>query len=296
MQKMPSCQLGGRTVLPAFVLEELHKTLSTEIESVHVFAAGHFNQNYRVHMIDGREVFLKLGEQCPADCFAAEASGLNELQKYGKLRIPRCYVQTEDFIAIEWLAPTRQENGFDARLAQGLAAQHSILSDSFGFPLNNYCGASHQSNAWHEDGFAFFAERRLLPQARRAFNSGSLSSSQLKCVERICARLPDLIPVQTPALLHGDLWRGNVLCTGDNEPALIDPACYYGWPEADLAMMQLFGGFNANVFSVYDELKPLPSGFDQRCPLYNLYHLMNHLNLFGQAYLYDVNNILRRFS
>ncbi len=118
----------------------------------------------------------------------------------------------------------------------------------------------------------------------------------MTAVETICAHLPDLIPNETPALLHGDLWRGNVLCTGDNKPALIDPACYYGWREADLAMMHLFGGFKSDVFSLYEELSPLPGGFRERRSLYNLYHLLNHLNLFGQAYSHDVDNVLRQYS
>lgn len=283
-------------MLPALVHEQLQKTLNSETASVNVFAASDFNQTYHVHMIDGREVFLKVSEKCPADCFAAEALGLTELRKTGALRIPECYTHSEDFIAMEWLAPAKQNESFDLRLAHGIAAQHSIESDSFGFAQNNYCGASFQKNSWYEDGYDFFANCRLLPQASRAFDSSLIEVGQLKSVETICKRLPELIPAQAPALLHGDLWRGNVLCTEHNEPALIDPACYYGWPEADLAMMKLFGGFNAQVFSAYQELKPTPGGFSERCALYNLYHLLNHLNLFGQAYLGDVNSVLRRFS
>lgn len=276
--------------------KKLQTSLDADIESVRNFASSDFNQSYLAHMTDGREVFIKVNEQCPANCFATEALGLNELRKTAALRIPECYAHAQDFIAIEWLAPAQQDHGFNEDLAKGLAAQHSFESDSFGFSQDNYCGANVQQNGWHEDGYAFFADCRLLPQAKRAFDSGLLDTSLLKLVDLICARLPTLIPEQAPALLHGDLWRGNVLCTENNEPALIDPACYYGWPEADLAMMKLFGGFNTQVFLAYEELKPMPSGFAERYPIYNLYHLMNHLNLFGSAYRDDVNSILQRFA
>lgn len=283
-------------MLSAIVHEEIEKSLGSQIESTSVFAASDFNQAYRLQIADGRETFVKLNERCPNDCFAAEAFGLNKLRKTRAFRVPECYAQAEKFIAIEWLAPVKQDRDYDEKLARGLAALHSSRAESFGFQLDNYCGASPQRNSWYEDGYAFFAECRLMPQARRAFDSGLLSARLLKSVETISACLPDLIPKQAAALLHGDLWCGNVLCTGESEPALIDPASYYGWPESDLAMMHLFGGFSSRVFSAYEECRPIPGGFKERSPIYNLYHLMNHLNLFGHGYLSDVKNILRRFS
>ncbi|MEM8498651.1 MAG: fructosamine kinase family protein [Pseudomonadota bacterium] len=283
-------------MLSALVNEKVQTLLDTEIDSVRIFASSDFNKAYRVQMADKREIFLKVSKQCPADYFAGEALGLDQLRKTAALRIPECYAHDEDFIAIEWLAPAHQKPGFDAKLAKGLAVMHSFESEKFGFAQNTYCGASVQKNGWNENGYAFFADCRLLPQAKRAFDSGFLDNSQRKSVEGLCSRLPELIPKQAPALLHGDLWHGNVLCTKNHVPALIDPACYYGWPEADLAMMQLFGGFNSRLFVSYEEIKPLPSGFAERCSLYNLYHLLNHLNLFGRAYLDDVNNILQRFA
>ncbi len=274
----------------------LAQMLDARVHSLRSCTNSDFSQHYRVRLDDDRDVFLKVNTNCAADFFSAEALGLLELNRSGGVRVAQCLAHTERWIAIEWLPPARPDQSFNASLAHGLATQHACGSTMFGYPSDNYCGPSRQHNRQSDSGHVFFAEQRLMPQAKRAFESGLLDAAQLDSIERICLRLPALIPEQSPALLHGDLWRGNVLSVGTGEPALIDPACYFGWPEADLAMMQLFGGFDAAVFSIYDELRPRPSGFVERQPIYNLYHLLNHLNLFGNAYLHEVNRILQRYA
>jgi fructosamine-3-kinase len=115
-------------------------------------------------------------------------------------------------------------------------------------------------------------------------------------VERLAARLRELVPAQSPALLHGDLWHGNVFASAAREPVLIDPAAHWGWPEADIAMTRLFGGFAAEFYAAYREARPLAPGWEQRLPLYNLYHLLNHLNLFGRAWLGRVREVLECYA
>jgi fructosamine-3-kinase len=146
------------------------------------------------------------------------------------------------------------------------------------------------------DGYRFFAEHRLGYQAQRAARRGLLDAPLEAAVQALCRRLPELIPTQQPALLHGDLWSGNHFAAADGGPVLVDPACHWGWPEAELAMMCLFGQAPDRFFSAYTEHRPLAPGWAQRQPLYNLYHLLNHLVLFGTGYLNPVAAILRPFA
>jgi fructosamine-3-kinase len=145
------------------------------------------------------------------------------------------------------------------------------------------------------DGWRFFAECRLLFQARRAFDAGRLTKPELGAVERLCADLPVRIPAQPPALIHGDLWTANLHSCADGELALIDAgAVHFGWPEADLAMLTLFGEPPASFFAAYEGEAAIGDGWRERAALYNLYHLLNHLNLFGAGYVDAVRAVLRR--
>ncbi|MBN1665608.1 MAG: fructosamine kinase family protein, partial [Anaerolineales bacterium] len=152
-----------------------------------------------------------------------------------------------------------------------------------------------QPNPWQADGYRFFAEQRLLYQARLARRRNLIEAADLAQVEGLAARLPDLVPEQPAALLHGDLWTGNAASDSAGRPALIDPAAYYGWAEAELAMTTLFGSFPAEFYAAYEEARPLAPGYRGRFDLYNLYHLLNHVNLFGRGYLGQVQAILRRY-
>ena len=146
------------------------------------------------------------------------------------------------------------------------------------------------------DGHAFFCDYRLLNQARLAYDNGFLESPWIIFIESICERLTELIPTQPASLLHGDLWSGNLLVNEEGLPALIDPAVYYGWREADIAMTFLFGGFPHDFYNSYNEIWSLESDWRKRVPLYNLYHLLNHLNIFGVSYLEQVQSTISRYA
>jgi fructosamine-3-kinase len=180
-------------------------------------------------------------------------------------------------------------------LGQSLAEIHSHTQSTFGLSFNNYIGSLPQNNQPIANGFAFFFEQRLLPQAGMAFYNELLSKSTYEALLRLRDRLPDLLPAERPALLHGDLWSGNVMITEDGTPALIDPAVYYGFREADLAHTRLFGGFDSRFYDAYNEAFPLEAGFDERVPIYNLYPLLVHVNLFGSGYVSGVERILKPF-
>ena len=179
-------------------------------------------------------------------------------------------------------------SGGDYRaLARMLAALHRTQSDRYGWPGDNYIGATPQPNGWSTDWVEFWRERRMKPQLALAASNGFAVDSGF-----LLEGLGKLIGHQPPAsLLHGDLWSGNA-GFHRGEPVIFDPAVYYGDREADLAMTELFGGFPREFYAAYDEAYPLPAGYAQRKHLYNLYHLLNHLNLFGGAYLGQVESTL----
>ncbi len=190
----------------------------------------------------GHLAFVKLRRDAPLGFFSAEARGLKTLVEARTLRVPEVFIVDEHGIAIEDLGSGRAQHDDWQHAGQALAAMHSHRETSFGFPADGWCGDSAQDNTRDDDGFRFFAERRLLPQARRARDAGHLERADIARIESICARLHDLLPEAPPSLVHGDLWTGNLHVCASGELALIDAAAaHYGWAEGDLAMLTLFG-------------------------------------------------------
>lgn len=251
----------------------------------------------RLTLRDGRRAICKRRRSMPADFFAAEARGLEALRAAGGLRVPQVYAQGEDWLLLEDLGAAAPHPHFASLAGEGLACQHLVRGDYFGFDHEGYIGDSPQDNRADRDGHRFFVERRLRPQAERALRNAALDPADMARLERLCARLPQLIPAQPPVLLHGDLWQGNLHCAGDGLPALIDAgAAHYGWAEAELAMLTLFGEPDPQLLRSYAEHAPLANDWRERAPLYNLYHLLNHLNLFGGGYAAQVKQVLSRFG
>lgn len=252
---------------------------------------------HRLTLPDGRRAICKRRCAMPADFFTAEVRGLDALRKAGGLRVPQVYAHGEDWLLLEDLGQAAPHRDFAALAGAGLARQHRVGGAQFGFGHAGYLGDSPQDNSSDSDGWRFFVERRLHPQAQRALHSGALAVADGDRLERLYARLPQLIPAQPPVLQHGDLWQGNLHCAGDGLPALIDAgAAHYGWAEADLAMLLLFGDPGPQLFLSYAEYAPLAKDWRERAPLYNLYHLLNHLNLFGGGYAAQVERVLVRFG
>ena len=176
-----------------------------------------------------------------------------------------------------------------------MARLHRLPATEFGYDCDTFCGGTRQPNKWCRDGHYFFAEQRLRYLAEKCFLKQQLPGELYENLLALAERLPELIPEQRPALLHGDLWSGNVISGSQGEPVLIDPAVYCGWPEAELAMTLLFGGFEPEFYDSYLTVYPQLPGWRERAGLYNLWHLLNHLYLFGSGYLPEIQQICRRY-
>lgn len=270
-------------------------------QSLHIVAAdplggGCIAQCFCLQMSDGDRYFLKQQDGAEVGQFAAEVAGLTALDETGGLPTPKVIWGSEQSLLLNYLPPAARQKSFFTVLGEGLARQHCYPVQAFGFDRDTWCGATRQPNEKSADGYHFFAEQRLRHLARICINQGLLSRLQGDRLESICERLPELIPEQAPALLHGDLWSGNVHTGPNGLPVLIDPAVYQGWPEAELAMTCLFGGFEQGFYDAYQSNFPILPDWRERIALYNLWHLLNHLSLFGRSYLQEVDSILRRYA
>lgn len=241
-------------------------------------------------------LFVKLAPLEEQSLLEGEADGLERLRAAQAVRVPRVRAQGATprfaFLALEWI-----ERGTGAAcerlLGERLAAQHRVTRAGFGLERDNHIGRTPQANGWKASWPEFFAERRLRPQLRWAVHKGM---EELEGPgERLLEGLPALLPHAPDAsLLHGDLWGGNWLCDRSGEPVIFDPAVYYGDREADLAMTRLFGGFGREFYAAYEASWPLPPGSRTRVDLYNLYHVLNHANLFGGGYARQARDLIDR--
>lgn len=258
-------------------------------------AGGDINDTALLTTASGKQFCIKQNDAAPEDFFAAEAAGLSAIAETDTLRVPRVIFPARRFLLLEYLPAARKKGDYWEKLGQGLAQMHCQKRKQFGFHCDNYCGLSPQRNLTERDGHVFYREHRILFQARLAVEKGLLGIRELKLIERFATRLTDLVPEQAPALIHGDLWSGNVHVDESGDPVLIDPAAYWGWPEADIAMTLLFGGFSESFYQSYLACNPLESGWRDRAPIYNVYHLLNHLNLFGGSYGSQLLATVKRF-
>jgi fructosamine-3-kinase len=267
-----------------------------EIRTSRGVSGGCINQGTIIETTSGPTLFLKTNPGAPADMFPREAEGLQALAVPEGPRLPQVFLVEAGFILLEDLQPARRMDGFWELFGRQLAALHAHTSDQYGFEHDNYIGSTPQPNPWTADGYEFFAEHRLRFQAGLAVKKRLLDQHELRQVEVLVGRLRDLIPEQPASLIHGDLWGGNALADQAGAPALIDPAAHFGWSEAELGMTRLFGGFPEAFYRAYQAVRPSPPGLADRLPIYNLYHLLNHLNLFGSGYYSQVKAILNRFA
>ena len=251
-------------------------------------SGGDISAAWRLPTNDG-DLFIKTGPLSAGDMFSAEADGLRELARADAVRVPEviCSGQSETdvFIACEWLIFGPAGPDAERRLGEQLAALHRVTADRYGWHRDNTIGLTPQINTRSDNWVAFFRDQRLAFQLQLAARNGFGGELQ-SLGEKLLKRLPVFFGDTPPeaSLLHGDLWAGNWACCA-GAPVLFDPAVYYGDRETDLAMTQLFGGFGTAFYAAYSASWPLAPGYSERRSLYQLYHVLNHLNLFGSAYL-----------
>lgn len=261
-------------------------------------SGGSINSAYRISG-GGHRYFVKLNQADKLDMFEAEADGLQELAGAKAIRIPDlvCFGKAE---GKSWLVTEYIELGSGAgdsaqHLGQQLAALHRHTSERFGWFRYNIIGSTPQQNNWSDNWVEFYRDYRLQYQLRLAAKNGFTGSLQSKG-ERLLADLPAFFSTYspTPSLLHGDLWGGNCSFDETGQPVIFDPAVYYGDREADIAMTELFGGFGSGFYEAYNGAWPLDQGYKVRKQLYNLYHILNHANLFGSSYASQAESMIDR--
>jgi fructosamine-3-kinase len=264
-------------------------------------AGGCIHDSLRISTDLGESFFLKWSPDSTEDAFLSEADGLESLAYAGSLRVPEVVgystpTESPSWLLLEFVPHGRPTRDYWETLGRGLANLHRVRSGPYGWERSNYIGSLPQANDEMEDWDDFWWTRRLLPQLTMAQEGNRLPGNWNEW-ELLETRLPVLIPADCmhPAILHGDLWSGNVFAGPSGEPILVDPAVYRGHAEVDLAMTELFGGFPASFYSAYSELRPLEDGYrNVRKPLYQLYPLLVHVTLFGGSYVDSAYRTLRQ--
>lgn len=283
-------------MIPPDVIRWLDQNQFGSVTAQRSVGGGCINHGMRLITQTGDTFFLKVNPAAPPDMFAREADGLDALRKGEGPRIPQPFCFGENYLLMEDLAPASRHPGYWVAFGRQLAALHCHTGERYGFFHDNYLGSTGQPNRWMADGYEFFSQQRILYMAGLARERGYLAKEQYQQAEKLAANLSQWVPAQPPSLIHGDLWTGNALTGPEGEPALIDPAAHYGWAEAELAMTTLFGSFPKEFYQAYQEIRPLEPGFQTRYPIYNLYHLLNHLVLFGLGYWGQVSAILKYYG
>ena len=259
---------------------------------------GSISRAFKIATDNGR-VFLKVDRAERLSMFEAEAEGLGALSEARVLKVPDvldCGLASEySYLAMDWLEFGSKCNGAEQRLGRGLARQHRVLGKYFGWHRDNTIGATHQPNNLGDDWLVFLCDQRIGFQLDLASSNG-LPRNDVERAKKLLDSFDfyfgDYRP--DPSLLHGDLWAGNWGVTLSGNPVLYDPAVYFGDREADLAMTRLFGSFGKGFYESYQEDWPLAPGWELRVDLYNLYHLLNHFNLFGGSYLPQLQTTMAR--
>jgi fructosamine-3-kinase len=269
-----------------------------EIDSVRPVGGGSISASFSLLTRGGERYFLKTQAAELADLFDAEADGLAALSDCGCISVPRPLasgvVAAQSYLLLQYLDFAGDRDAAAAELGRRLAEQHGRPMTEFGWPRDNFIGSTPQPNGTTGDWIGFLRDKRLGFQFELAARNGFAGELQ-RLGRKLLARLPEFFDeIPRASLLHGDLWGGNWGALAGGRPVIFDPAVYIGDREADLAMTRLFGGFPDSFYSAYSQVSPPAPGFEARIDLYNLYHLLNHLNLFGQGYLGQVEQTLRR--
>ena len=258
-------------------------------------SGGDINDTYRLAMSD-HDYFIKVNTAGKLNMFEKEAEGLKLLSGSQSFVVPEVYhvgvFEAHSFLLMAYIESLYQTENPE-NFAKSLTKLHQTTYQQYGLDYDNYIGNLPQQNGYNDDWIDFFIKNRLQFQIRLAGDSIPLEI--LHQFDRLYQKLPELLWIDRPALLHGDLWSGNYFYNLQGHAVIFDPAVYYGHREVDLAMMQLFGGFNREIYELYHALLPMEPDWQARLKIYQLYPLLVHVNLFGTSYLLGVRQILNYF-
>ena len=281
------------------ISEHISQTLNKPFQILQKksIGGGSINSAWQITGNDDQLYFVKLNTASLEFMFQVEFDSLNELLQADAIQIPRpiCFgtADSKSYLVLEYIA--MNSSGDQRQLGQALAQMHKITAPQYGWYQNNIIGSTPQSNNKHSDWLTFWREERLLPQFKMLHDKGYKNQLQ-PLSEQLLNNLDSILADHNPpaSLLHGDLWSGNYAFNAQGRPVIFDPALYYGDREADLAMTELFGGFSRDFYQAYNEAWPLDDNYNHRKTLYNLYHILNHTNLFGTSYLNQAIGMMER--
>ncbi|MBX2829419.1 MAG: fructosamine kinase family protein [Flavobacteriaceae bacterium] len=277
------------------LFEHIGSILKAKSLKASPLAGGDINEVYLL-TTSTNSVILKHSRRGLPDLFKKEAQGLWLLKESNSFRIPEVIAegnfQESGYLLLEYIPEGHPSSTFWDSFALSLSQLHSVQQNWYGLDHSNYIGSLIQYNQRCTTNSEFFITQRLEPQLRMAANNGFLFQG----LDQLFKNISEILPKEPASLIHGDLWNGNFLASANQLPVLIDPAVSFASREMDLAMMQLFGGFPDRVFSVYEEAFPLTIDWKSRIPLWQLYYLLVHLNLFGAGYFQHTRQIISQFS
>jgi len=276
--------------------KKLEEELFQKVVSSIPLGGGCIGNALKVETENGNNYFVK--QYDIKKMHHAEANGLNELKTTNSIRIPRVLKVNDDFLILEFIESATAVNNFSEKFGNQFAQMHKTTGTQYGYFEDNFIGSSDQINIPQNDNWAeFFLENRIIYQFRLAEKNGYAAEelkNGIKLIEKSIEKILEGSE-ESPTLLHGDLWGGNFITDQRGNPCLIDPAVYYGHREADLAMTKLFGGFDSIFYSAYMEEYPLKDGWEHRENIYKLYHILNHLNLFGSGYYSQAISLINTY-
>jgi len=277
----------------------IEEKLGSKIKNFTSLSGGCISYAYKITTNDNSNFFLKYNSSISNDMFIKEADGLKELLKANTIRIPEVLSFDKDYILLEFIPMGNKNKNFFEEFGRNFAAMHKYTSDNYGFFENNFIGSNPQINIPEQNEksnwFEFYFNKRILFQLQLAEKLGNSTEELRKGISKLENKISEIIDdsEEKPSLLHGDLWSGNYMVDESGSAVLIDPAVYYGHREADLGMTKLFGGFNSEFYSAYHEEFPLKDGYEYRENIYKLYHVLNHLNLFGGGYYHQEISLIK---
>ena len=283
------------SVNPENTLHKIAEDVGIELTGSNPLTGGDINQVFLLET-DNKKFVLKLNNanRFPG-MFDAEKMGLEELRKPGVIDVPlplkTGVTDSQSHLLLEYKSSGNKAPDFWEVFGRQMAELHRQTSEKFGLEKDNYIGSLPQYNEARDTAADFYIEMRLEPQIKMAMDKGF----DLKVSDEFYKNCAEIIPAEEPSLVHGDLWNGNYLVNAEGYPCLIDPAVAFAPREMDLGMMKLFGGFHDKLFSSYKEVFPLQPGWEERIPLWQLYYLLVHLNIFGASYKSQVTSIISKY-